>query len=185
MPRLQALVQARLGPAHPIEPLGGAPGCPAYRVGLAHLIAIATFLRDDPDAGFETLLDLTGVDHGAVDHDDPATPRFTLLVTLENPLFGGRLRLETALHSDEPTFPSLSALWPAATVLEREVSEMFGFHPEGHPDPRPLLLPDGFVGHPLRRDYRKDKAQPLVPPPKEGPRLVVESVPPDGPEGAP
>jgi len=49
--------------------------------------------------------------------------------------------------------PSVTGLWPTANWLEREVYDMFGVQYEGHPDLKRILLPDGWTGHPLRKDY--------------------------------
>lgn len=51
--------------------------------------------------------------------------------------------------------PTLTDLYPMADWLERETAEMFGITFLGHPDPRKLLLPDDWVGHPLRKDYQQ------------------------------
>lgn len=68
---------------------------------------------------------------------------------------GQGLTLRTSLPRDEPRILSLVDLIPGAAFYEREVSEMLGVTFEGHPDPRPLLLPDDWDGEaPLTRDYR-------------------------------
>jgi len=56
----------------------------------------------------------------------------------------------------EPVVASLCEVWPAANWQEREVYDLFGITFEGHPDMRRMLLPEDFVGHPLRRDYEDD-----------------------------
>ena len=78
---------------------------------------------------------------------------------------GGRLRvmyhfwrgrgvtLETELAADAATVASIVDLVPGATLYEREVHGMLGVVFEGHPDPQPLLLPDGWAGPPpLRKE---------------------------------
>jgi NADH-quinone oxidoreductase subunit C len=63
-----------------------------------------------------------------------------------------RVRVK-AQFSDPASVPTAVHLWPAANWLEREVFDMFGIHFEGHPDLKRILLPDGWKGHPLRKDY--------------------------------
>ncbi len=63
-----------------------------------------------------------------------------------------RIRVKT-LIADGESFPSVVGLWPTANWLEREVFDMFGIKFEGHPDLKRILLPDGWKGHPLRKDY--------------------------------
>lgn len=63
-----------------------------------------------------------------------------------------RIRVKTQI-ADEESLPSSVPIWPAANWLEREVYDMFGIKFEGHPDMKRILLPDGWRGHPLRKDY--------------------------------
>lgn len=57
-------------------------------------------------------------------------------------------------HStDIPEFDSVADLWKSANWHERETAELFGIHFKGHPDLRKLLLPDNWVGFPLRKNY--------------------------------
>ena len=63
-----------------------------------------------------------------------------------------RIRVKTSIAEGQSA-PSVAALWPAANWLEREVFDMFGIRFEGHPDLKRILLPDGWKGHPLRKDY--------------------------------
>lgn len=61
--------------------------------------------------------------------------------------------LRTRVPRDGGALPTLTPLWAGAAWHERETAEMFGVTFTGHPDPRPLLLPDGFEGHPLRKEF--------------------------------
>jgi NADH-quinone oxidoreductase subunit C len=61
--------------------------------------------------------------------------------------------LRTHVPRDAPQLPSLVPVWPGANWHERETFEMFGVHFEGHPNLVPLLLPDGFEGNPLRKEF--------------------------------
>jgi len=63
-----------------------------------------------------------------------------------------RIRVKAA-YGDGEAVPSSVPIWPAANWLEREVYDMFGIRFEGHPDLKRILLPDGWKGHPLRKDY--------------------------------
>jgi NADH-quinone oxidoreductase subunit C len=63
-----------------------------------------------------------------------------------------RIRVKTQIKDGE-TLPSSIPIWPGANWLEREVFDMFGIKFDGHPDMKRILLPDGWKGHPLRKDY--------------------------------
>jgi NADH-quinone oxidoreductase subunit C len=63
-----------------------------------------------------------------------------------------RIRVKT-LIADGETLPSSVPIWTTANWLEREVFDMFGIKFDGHPDLKRILLPDGWKGHPLRKDY--------------------------------
>src|SRR3954451_14140656 len=109
--------------------------------------ALARTLRDDPAFGFSVLVELTAVDFG------PREPRYELIylfVSIANRL---RLRMKVRLAADDPHVASVTALWPAANWLEREVWDMFGIAFDGLPDPRRLLMPEDWQGYPLRKDY--------------------------------
>jgi NADH-quinone oxidoreductase subunit C len=61
--------------------------------------------------------------------------------------------VRTWVPPEDGVLPTLTSLWAGAAWHERETAEMFGIRFADHPDPRPLLLPDGFHGHPLRKDF--------------------------------
>jgi NADH-quinone oxidoreductase subunit C len=54
---------------------------------------------------------------------------------------------------EDPVVPSVVDLFPTANFHEREAFDMFGVVFDGHPDPRRILLPEDYEGHPQRRDY--------------------------------
>jgi NADH-quinone oxidoreductase subunit C len=63
-----------------------------------------------------------------------------------------RLRVKTMI-GDGDSVPSAVSIWATANWLEREVFDMFGIGFDGHPDLKRILLPDGWKGYPLRKDY--------------------------------
>lgn len=113
--------------------------------GLIH--SVCEYLRSDPEAGFNFLVDITAVDRY------PVEPRFEVVYHLRAMKTGQRLRLKARLSGDHPRLESVVGLWPAADMLEREVYDLFGIHFLGHPNLRRLLMPDDWEGYPLRKDY--------------------------------
>jgi NADH-quinone oxidoreductase subunit C len=75
-----------------------------------------------------------------------------------------RLRVVVPLDETDAAVDSLSGLWRGANWLEREVWDMFGIVFHGHPDLKRILMYEGFVGHPLRKDYPVKQRQPLIGP---------------------
>ena len=121
----------------------------------SHVLTLASALRHE--AGFDLLLDVT-----AVDWPD-REPRFYVVWHFYSTAHRVRVRLKTRVPEQEPAVASLAALYGSARYAERECHEMYGIRFAGNDDLRPLLLYEGFVGYPLRKDYPKDRAQPLVP----------------------
>jgi NADH-quinone oxidoreductase subunit C len=111
------------------------------------LRAAAAFCRETPELDFNLLSDATCVDRF------PIEPRFELNYQLVSIKRQERLRLRTNVSGPNPVVDSLMPVWPGANWLEREVFDMFGIQFEGHTDLRRILLPDGFQGFPLRRDF--------------------------------
>ena len=124
----------------------------------AKLVGVLRFLRDTPALAFDMLIDLTAVDYVA------ETPRFELVYHLFSLQQNHRLRIKARVPESAPEADSVVSIWPAANWMEREVWDMYGIRFRGHPDPRRILLYEEFEGHPLRKDYPKEKRQPLVGP---------------------
>jgi NADH-quinone oxidoreductase subunit C len=101
-------------------------------------------LRDDE--GFDYCVDITAV------HYPKRDEQFDIVWILYSFSRNERIRVKTLLK-DGAAAPSVVAIWSTADWLEREVFDMFGIGFEGHPDLRRILLPDGWKGYPLRKDY--------------------------------
>ncbi len=119
------------------------------------IAATARRLRDEE--GFDVLLDVTAVDWPG------QALRFEVVWHFLSTSRRERLRVKTRVTEAAPVVPSLIGLFGSANYMERECHDMFGIRFEGHPDLRPILLYEGFQGHPLRKDYPKQREQPLVP----------------------
>jgi NADH-quinone oxidoreductase subunit C len=115
-----------------------------------------TARRLKEEAGFDLLLDVTAVDWPA------AALRFEVVCHFYSTRTFVRLRLKTRVAESDPTVDSLTGLYGSALFMERECHEMYGIAFRGHPDLRPILLYEGFKGHPLRKDYPIRLKQPLV-----------------------
>jgi len=108
--------------------------------------------------GFDQLIDLTAVDYltyaGERTLPGGLTPeRFEVVTSLISHVRRERIRIRTQVSADEPTIPSLFDLWPGSEYLEREAFDMFGITFADHPDMSRVLMPEDWVGHPLRKDY--------------------------------
>jgi NADH-quinone oxidoreductase subunit C len=124
---------------------------------LAPTELVPTAWRLKREFGFDVLLDVTAVDWLG------RQPRFEVVHHFYASTVGLRVRLKTCVPEDAAQVDSLTALYASAAYMERECHEMFGIHFRGNHDLRPILLYEGFVGHPLRKDYAKTHEQPLVP----------------------
>ncbi len=130
------------------------PGAVAGRDGdwlvlaAEHLQAAAACLRDE--LGYDYLTHLSATDYG--DRFEVVYNLYSTRPALRGPGIPFKVRVPDRLA---PRVPTLSALYPGANFQEREVWDMFGVRFEGHPDPRRILLWEGFEGHPLRKDWRE------------------------------
>jgi NADH-quinone oxidoreductase subunit C len=115
--------------------------------------AVAAVRDDDALDGrfFDVLLgtDLGGTTGGA----SGGGQGLEVLVRLWSVRHRHAVHLRTSCPHDDPHVPSLTGLFAGAAWHEREVAEMLGVVFDGHPGLVPLLLPDGFPGHPLRKAF--------------------------------
>jgi NADH-quinone oxidoreductase subunit C len=121
----------------------------------AQLLPVVQRLKDKH--GFSLFLDVTAVDHPA------RQPRFDVVYHFLCPRHHQRVRLKLQLPEADLAVPTLTPLYGSARFMEREVHEMYGIRFEGNADLRPILLYEGFEGHPLRKDYPMEREQPIVP----------------------
>jgi len=119
--------------------------------------ALAAAQRLRNELGFDIFLDVTAVDWPG------EAPRFEVVWHFYSTQSHVRVRLKTRVTESDPVVDSLTPLYGSAGFMERECHEMYGIAFRGNADLRPVLLYEGFVGHPLRKDYPKDREQPLIP----------------------
>ncbi len=140
---------------------------------------VAAFLKGDPAMAFNypcycTCIDYLGMELLTISPTTPLAvpsipatlgeevPRFAMVYELRSIAHRHRIRLKVPLQEGDLKVTTLSDLWPAFNWLERETYDMYGVAFEGHPDLRRIYMYDEFIGHPLRKDYPKERRQPLV-----------------------
>jgi NADH-quinone oxidoreductase subunit C len=138
------------------------------------LVEVATWLRNDPAMAFDQGMFVTAIDtldlrrpdaNGAirvVDLEAAGATRFEVCYQLRSLRHRHRVRLKIRVTEADPRVPSMTGLWSSFIWQERETFDMYGIKFDGHPDLRRIYLYEEFVGYPLRKDYPKDKRQPLV-----------------------
>jgi NADH-quinone oxidoreductase subunit C len=149
---LTAALQAALGER--MRSLTTALGELTVVVGAESYLDALRALRDRPELGFETLVDLCGVDYRAYGDGAWQGPRFAVVSHLLSLSNNWRVRVRTFAPDDDfPVVDSAIDVWPAANWFEREAFDLYGIVFTGHPDLRRLLTDYGFVGHPFRKDF--------------------------------
>lgn len=122
---------------------------------LEQYLELMTSLRAD---GFNMIVDLTAVDYltfranRAVPADIVAQ-RFELVVSARSTDTREIIRVRLQIDDTDLVAPSLFDVWPGSEALEREVFDLFGISFDDHPDLSRILMPEDWVGHPLRKDF--------------------------------
>jgi len=110
------------------------------------LVEVSRFLHDEPDLAFDSLSNESGVDYKAKG-----------VIEVVYHLFSYRHRhwivLKVDAPRDTPVIPTVESVWKAANWHEREIYDLLGVVFEGHSDLRRLLMPEDWIGHPLRKDF--------------------------------
>ena len=149
------LIEQQLAPSTGIESHGVQHGVLVLQLDPAALLPVAK--RLESEFAFDLFLDVTAIDW-------PDAPlRFEVVHHFYSTTHKVRVRLKTRVSADDPTVDTLKSLYGSAGYMERECHDMYGIVFRGNDDLRPILLYEGFSGHPLRKDYPKQLEQPLVP----------------------
>jgi NADH-quinone oxidoreductase subunit C len=114
-------------------------------------VDVALTLRDDPALLFDFLQNVTGVDWLKPN-------RIDVVYHLYSYPLKHSLVVKVELPRDKTQVPSVAGVWKSADWNEREQFDLMGIEFVGHPDLRRIMLPDDWVGHPLRKDYKEPEA---------------------------
>ncbi|GAB3962059.1 NADH-quinone oxidoreductase subunit C [Spirosoma harenae] len=117
------------------------------------LVSVCQFLRDDERLFFDLLSCVTGIDNG------PEANTMEVVYNLTSIPYEHSLMLKVIVPRTRklPSVPSLAHIWRTADWHEREAFDLVGIQFENHPDLRRILLPNDWVGHPLRTDYEEQE----------------------------
>lgn len=117
-------------------------------------LGVMQTLRDAPEARFEQLIDLCGVDYQDYGDGRWEGARFAAVSHLLSVSLNQRVRVRAFCADDDfPVLPSVTSLWNGANWYEREAFDLYGIVFEGHADLRRILTDYGFIGHPFRKDF--------------------------------
>ncbi len=120
---------------------------PWVTVSPEKIVDVATFLKNEAETSFDFLRSIAGVDYPP---DTIEVVYFLFSYTHQH-----SFKLKVKLPRTNPTVASLEAVWPAAGWHEREAFDLLGVTFTGNSDLRRILLPDDWVGYPLRKDYQE------------------------------
>lgn len=129
---------------------------PWFQVEPYRIAELAIFLKTDADLHCDYLECVTGVDL-------PEDGKIQVVYHVYSYAKQHRIVLKCLLDRADPALPTVSHVWPTANWQERECFDLLGVLFDGHPDLRRLLLPDDWVGHPLRKDYQEEQSYQGIP----------------------
>jgi NADH-quinone oxidoreductase subunit C len=116
----------------------------------AAIVEVCRFLHNAPGFRFEVLSDLTAVDW-------PKEEKIQMVYHLFSYSYNHQIVLKVDLPRDNPRIATLENVWKVANWFEREVYDLFGVIFEGHSDLRRIMLPEDWLGYPLRKDYVEEE----------------------------
>jgi NADH-quinone oxidoreductase subunit C len=150
--QVHAHLAAKLGPDK-VAALSPATKDTFLVVKAEHLLEIGGLLKNEPELAFDCLMNegaLDWIKKGKVDLN-----QIELVYHLYSYSKRHTFILKVFTDRKAAVAPSVYPLWKAAEWLEREIYDLLGVTFTGHPDLRRLLMPDDWVGHPLRKDYQE------------------------------
>ena len=160
-------LKAQFGEA--VGPLSEPKVDPFAVVKTDRIVEVCRFLKDAPGVELDFCEDLTAVDW----------PKRNVIEVVYH-LFSYKHRhgivLKVEAARAEPSVPSVEGVWKAANWMEREVFDLFGVTFTGHPDLRRVMLPDDWVGHPLRKDYQEAGGFHGIPNLRENPLVELRRI---------
>jgi NADH-quinone oxidoreductase subunit C len=145
--------------SHDVQEMFGCPVADSFGQTVLHpsrerYVEVVKALADD---GYAVLIDLCGVDYLTFMHRalpaDVAPERFEVVVNLLDIVNRRRIRLRVQVPESDPTIATLFDVHPGAEAFERETYDMFGVTFTDHPDMTRILMPEDWIGHPLRKDF--------------------------------
>jgi NADH-quinone oxidoreductase subunit C len=119
---------------------------PSISVVPAVIADVCRVLHDEPDLRFDCLSNQSGVDYTAKGHIE-------VVYHLYSYTHRHQIVLKVDVPRDTPVVPTVEGIWKAANWLEREIYDLLGVTFDGHPDLRRILMPEDWIGHPLRKDF--------------------------------
>ena len=124
-------------------------GSPFAVVATDAIVEVATFCKSDPALAFDNLMC-----QSAVDYLKETPPRFEVVYHLLSYTHAHTFALKVHLPRESPAVATVEGIWGVANWHEREAYDMFGIAFIGHSDLRRILLPDDWIGFPLRKDWQ-------------------------------
>jgi NADH-quinone oxidoreductase subunit C len=112
------------------------------------IVDVCRFLKTEPDLALDFLEDATAIDW-------PKRNVIEVVYHLLSYRYRHSIVLKVEADRAAPSVPTVEGVWKGANWFEREIYDLFGVDFPGHPDLRRIMLPDDWVGHPLRKDYQE------------------------------
>lgn len=120
------------------------------RVDSSKLFDLLHFLQNNAEFDFDRLNTIIAIDLGV------EVNKFELIYDLHSTKTSQMIQVSVIIDRDAPKIPSVVELFKSAYFDECEIYDMFGINFDKNPDLKRLLMPKGWIGHPLRKDYKQD-----------------------------